>query len=120
MPEKMTTLGGQGSEVPDRPACSNPLPAEEREDRGEQRRDLVQRRLARVDQVDDRAQQVAEQVARPGDRRDVEVDLVRRDDEAEQVEVDRPEHEIEDLAARLRRKLRSAGLLALGQRGRDL
>ena len=51
-----------------------------------------------VEQVCDRAEQVAEQGPRPGFRRDVEVHLVQVDHQPEQVEVQWTECQAEDLA----------------------
>src|SRR5688572_25768841 len=51
-----------------------------------------------VEQAGHRAQQVAEQVARTGDRRDVEHDAVELDAKPQDVEVQRAEHQVEDVA----------------------
>ena len=42
-----------------------------------------------IEQTGDRAQQVAEQIARAGLRRDVEYHLIQVDDQTEQIEVER-------------------------------
>src|SRR5919107_848882 len=102
MPEKMTI--GTGEHIP--PArwpdglcgwCRRSR--RERQQRVEDLDELAERRACerlRVQQVDNRAQQVAEQVAGTRHRLDQEADLVRRDPQSEQVQVDRPEHQVED------------------------
>jgi hypothetical protein len=55
--------------------------------------------VAAVEQVRHGAEQIAEEVARSRHRRDVQVHLVQRHHEPEQIEVQRPEGEVENLAA---------------------
>ena len=54
---------------------------------------------ALIEQVGDGAQQVAQQVARTGLRGDVQNDLVEMDLQSQEVEVQRPQLQVEDLAA---------------------
>ena len=61
---------------------------------------------AAVQQVGDRAHQIAEEVPISGLGSDVQVDLVQIHHQPEQIEMQRSEYEIEDLTARGRRCLR--------------
>ena len=70
---------------------------EDRDQLVQQVHDLLSQRT-RIEQAGDGAEQIAEQIARPGCRRDVEHDLIQIDHQAEQLEVKWPQHEVEDVA----------------------
>jgi hypothetical protein len=111
MPEKMIIGRAEGIDPAARGGAAPPVGITAR-DRGQQAEQPVQelRELGRgepahagagrVQDPDDPAQQVAEQVAGARDRGDVQVDRVRVHPQPEQVQRDRVDHQVEDLARR--------------------